>query len=752
MEKCLKTKYSALIDELHAFHGTDGGHICVNSERLALTEKLKKYMDDFVAAHPDASVYLLRGKIYELIAEHFSPVLFCHSPFYAELGGNGGWNQSGLGRWLLNHNYHLFPDADPAVWERFDEQGTNNQRYFLCCGPYFDSSHNSPPLSNVLKKGFKGIYEEALSALPKCQTNEETEFVECAMKGLLAVKSILERYAEAARAGLNTAMGEAHRFLTMIAGHAGNVPWNPPETFYEGLNALWFIREMMGEMDGLMTNSLGRPDYLLIELYHQDLEAGRITRDDAYDLICRFLLHGDCLYDHDVPVTGYGDHENEIVFTLGGCDREGHEVFNDLTRMFLQAHRELNLIYPKPHCRFSAHSNPEYLNLIAEDILSGRGVYSLLNDDGIVAALQKDGKSLEDAREYSCTGCWDLVVDSCEDNAGGNYFSLARIMEATIHDDAESLRRAGVTIRRIDHAQTFDAVYDLMSQNTLGILRGMMEMEGKYGSLWSKAAPGPLNSACSLDCLERRKDFTAGGQRYNPHGVSLCFFANYLDSLLAIKTLCFDRKVCTLPELLNAVRRNWKDAEALRQQVLHAPHWGDNRPETTALARRIHEDLYAQTRDLRNERGGAYQLGYWVYREFRLWGEKMKALPDGRHDGDYLAQSLNPSHFRNDQDVTTVLQSLAQLDLTKSAADSVVNLILDKTGLTPAIIDSLLRSFACLKLQLLQLNCTSREELLDAQKHPELHQNLIVRICGFSAKFTVLSREWQNEVINRREY
>lgn len=130
----------------------------------------------------------------------------------------------------------------------------------------------------------------------------------------------------------------------------------------------------------------------------------------------------------------------------------------------------------------------------------------------------------------------------------------------------------------------------------------------------------------------------------------------------------------------------------------------------------------------------------------------MKALPDGRHDGDYLAQSLNPSHFRNDQDVTTVLQGLAQLDLTKSAGNSVVNLVLDKTGLTPEIVDGLLRGFARLKLQLLQLNCTSREELLDAQQHPELHQDLIVRICGFSAKFTALSREWQNEVISRKEY
>lgn len=746
-------KYSALSDELRRFYGENGGRVCISPERLKLTEELKNRMEAFAAAHPEASAWLLRGRIYELMAEHFQPIIFLNSPFYCEMGGNGGWNQSGLGRWLLKHNEHILWEADPEVGEYFCEQGASNQRYFLCCGPYFDTQHNSPPLSSILEKGFKGIYEEALTALTTCRSPEEKEFTECAIKGLLTVKTMLERYAEAAKKLLAaTGNAEQRQFLSMIAAHAGKAPWNPPETFYEGLNALWFTREVTGELDGLMNNSLGRPDAMLIALYERDLQAGRITEAEAYDLICRFLLLGDCLYNKEATVKDYSDHENEIVFTLGGCDRHGNEIFNDLTRMFLQAHRELNLIYPKPHCRFSSRSSHEYLELIAEDIFAGHGVYSLLNDDCIIETLIKDGKTPEDAREYSCTGCWDLTVDSREDNAGGNYFSLARVMEATIHDDDATIRRAGIEIKRIDEAASFPEVYDILLQNVLGVLRGMMKMEGEYGQLWSKVAPAPLNSACSPDCLKKRKDFTAGGQRYSPHAVALCFFANFLDSLLALKTVCFDRKSYPLPELLAAVRRNWKGSEAIRQQVLQAPHWGDDRPETSELARRLYEDIYAATRDLKNERGGYYQLGFWIYREFRFWGENMKALPDGRYDGDYLAQSLNPSHFRNDQDVTTVLQSLSRLDLTKCAGNSVVNLVMDKTGTSPKIIIALLQSFAKLGLQLLQLNCTSREELLDAQKHPELHQNLVVRICGFSAKFTALSREWQNEVIARREY
>ncbi|MFA6930015.1 MAG: pyruvate formate lyase family protein [Lentisphaeria bacterium] len=743
--------YEALKKELREFYGNNGGQVCINTERLALTKQRRQSMEAYAVVHPEADSFELRRKIYELIKTDFQPIIFPDSPFYCEMGGNGGWNMSGIGRWLLNRNIPEIQMESPETWEIFNERC--RQKYYLCCGPYFDISHNSPPIFNILKKGFKGIYGEACAALPKCTTKDETKFVETAIVGLETVHVLLRKYGEAAKKMLlEGRTAEQQMCLRRIAESAPVTPWLPPRTFYEALNTTWFVREIMGELDGLAINSLGRLDAWLIGFYDNDLKNGRITPDEAYDLICRFLLLGDMLYDHNKTVVKYGDHENEIVFTLGGCDPAGTEVFNDLTKMFLRAHREMNLIYPKPHCRFSTNSNHEYLLHIGNDILSGRCVYSLLNDDCIIPALVKDGKALADARDYCCTGCWDLVLDSREDNAGGNYFSLARIMEATIHDAPETLAAAHLDFQRIDTAENFEEVYRILMENTFKVMLDMLKTEGTFGQLWSKAAPAPLHSACSLDCLEKRKDFTAGGQRYNPHAFSLCFFANFIDSLLAISTLCFERKICTLPELLNTIRNNWKDAEVLHHQALNSPHWGDNKPETVSLARRVFEDIYARTRSLKNERGGCFQLGVWIYREFRYWGEIMKALPDGRRDGELLAQSLNPSHFRNREAVTTVFQCLSCLDLTKCAGNSVVNLVLDKSGTTPDTIEALLRTFAQLKLQLLQLNCTSHEELLDAQKHPEAHENLIVKICGFSAKFTALSKEWQEEVIHRRTY
>lgn len=739
--------YEKLRKELRDFFGDNGGRVCINQDRIAILEKCRICLNEFAETHPHASVYEQRRKIYECAAMFFRPLLFPHSPFFADISGNGGWHFSAPGHWLLRHNVSRIQDHDPNTWKKFNDQ--KRERFFLCCGPYFDEMHNCPPIFNILKHGFRFYYEKAQHALSTCNSTEENEFIITAIAGLEAVKIILEKTATAARIHYKHAGDPEVRLnMAMIADAASRIPWNPPKTFYEGLCTIWFVREIMGELDGLATNTLGRPDAWLNELYQADIQCARITAEKAYDLICRFLLLADMMYNHDTRVSGYGEHENECVFTLGGCDSSGKPIFNDLTRMFLKAHRELNCIYPKPHCRYSSASPDEYLKLICEDILSGRGVYSLINDDSIVPALVKDGKNLEDARNYCCTGCWDIVVDSCEDNEGGNYFSLARVLEATIYENDQRLQELGLKYKRIDDVTNFEEVYRNLTDNVLQTLHGMMKMK-QLGALRSQVAPTPLDSVCSSDCLEKRLDYTAGGQRYNPHALGLCFFANFLDSMLAIDDICFRRKLCSITEFLKAVRNNWRNAEELRQAVLAAPHWGDAKTETIQLAQRFFNEIYEQTRSIKNARGGDYQFGCWIYREFRFWGEKTRALPDGRYDGDELAQSLNPSHFRNHSDVTTTLRCLSSLDFSKMAGNSVVNIMLDKTSLNSELMVALVRSCAILKLQLLQLNCACRQELLDAQKHPEAYPNLIVRICGFSAKFTSLSQEWQNEVINR---
>lgn len=711
-------------------------------------------MDQYDREHPGLNVYDLKTVQYDLIAEHIHPQLFMNSPFYFEVGINGGWwRQFNPGGWLLDRNDHLFRDFNPKEYDLFVER--RRQKYYLA-GPYVDLAHNCPSFSNVLKYGLSGIYEQAEAVRKRCETKEESDFIACAMAGLLAAKRIAERFADVAEEKLKHAADETQRrFLRRIAETARKVPWRKPETFYEGLSTLWFLREVSGLLEGLATNSLGRPDAMLYDLYRNDIETGCLTQEEAYDLVCRFLLPGDCYYDKNEQIVGYGGiagHELEITLTLGGCDENGEEVFNDITRMFLRAYRELKLIYPKPHCRFSHRSSPDYLEMINREIAAGHSVYSLVNDDCIIPALVKDGKRLEDARRYLCTGCWDIVVESAEDIATGNYVNMARVLEMSVHDCPQEMEAAQLSLEKLDGAETFEEVYRRLSGNILKVTREMCQMKGRNGAVWANVNPSPFFSACMSDCLENRKDFTAGGGRYNPHALPMCFFANIVDSLLVIRRLCFETKRHPLSELLEAVRADWKGYDALRAEVLAAPHFGDNKPESNALAKRLHEDIYANTRDLKNERGGSFEMGHWVYREFRFWGEQTKATPDGRRDGEYLALSLNPSRSRHIHEITSTLNSASSLDLTKCPADSVLNILLPVGGVSPIILDQLERAFAALDLQLLQLNCVNKDELLDARVHPERHQDLIVRVCGFSAKFVSLSPEWQEEFIRRNIY
>ena len=257
---------------------------------------------------------------------------------------------------------------------------------------------------------------------------------------------------------------------------------------------------------------------------------------------------------------------------------------------------------------------------------------------------------------------------------------------------------------------------------------------------------------CLKGGVESRRDTTDGGitGRQRPRVLTLSFIGNVVDSLCAIDKVCFRDKVCSVREFLDAVRANWRGErnQRLRLRALDAPYWGDNTDASTSLMawfmRRTHEDIDGLTTD----QGGTYKLAIYAYREFLYWGLKTKATPDGRYDGDRLAQGFSPSEFRCKEGVTAVMNAIGRLP-NECLYQCNANLTFDASAMTPELMGAVLRVFAEKGSHLMQPNCNSVEQLLDAQKHPERHRDLIVRVCGFSARFTSLSKRWQDEVIAR---
>lgn len=713
-------------------------------------------MDRRAGEHPGAAPAELKAIQYEVIAENFTPFLFRHTPFFFEMGLKPaearGCPDYGLpASWLTHRN-------GKAVWEKFK---TELEPYWACSrhgihlGGVWDSHHHSTNSTNIIGNGLESFYKEAESELKNCRTEEETIFLKSAMRGLLAVKRIAEKFAEAADEKLKTASDpEERRFLGMISNAARRVPWKPAETFYEGLAMFPFLYEVIASLEGNGLSAFGRLDYVLGPLYERDLAAGRITREEAYDLLCRALCFTDCRYNkYGDWKDAYNTQENGTAMSLGGYGDDGRPVCNEVTMMILDVHRNLNLLFPKLQLRICRETPKAFFEAANANLLAGRNVLSFLNDECIIAAQVRAGKKPEDARHYSIGACWEVIVEGYEHSAGANcYFNLLRILELSIHDKPEVIAETGVQCRRLDGSASFEELYRRYLDNVLDEVRRMCRTIEKVGRDWPRVNPSPFFSACMKDCIRKHKDYTAGGGRYNPHALPFAAFANAVDSLLVIRTLCFEDAVCSLEELLAAVRRNWEGCETLRRRALCAPWFGDGSPESNAFAKRFYDDLYNNTRDLKNERGGPFQLAFYEAWEFINWGKLINATPDGRKNGEVIAQGITPSHFHSDLQLTTVMNAVGKLDLTLAPANSCLNISLPLGQVSGDVLEGLERAFIASGGAQLQPNCIRREDLEDAMVHPEAHRDLFVRVFGFSARFILLPPEWQREFIARHVF
>ncbi|MBE7043323.1 MAG: hypothetical protein E7399_07520 [Ruminococcaceae bacterium] len=567
---------------------------------------IKILLNQFDTDHPGLNAFELKGVQYEILAEKIDVVVWEETPFYFinNLSRCPGFNSGSVSNWLFERNCHIDEDADPETWRKFKKQ--QKLKLFLCCGPYCDNVHYTVSVENLVKNGMKKYYLDAEKAKIGA-TKEELDFLECAQRGLLAAKRICQWYAEKAYEKLKETTDPNHRKnLELLIQSANHAPWEAPSTFFEGLNACWFARNVLGAMEGIGNCTLGRVDYLLYDLYLEDIKTGRLTKDEAYHLIKQFVLLGDNQYDKNETIEYDNDSELEMGFGLGGCDQDGNPVYNELTTMFLRAHREMNCIYPKIHARFASDSPTEYLEELAQDIVSGRSVMGLSCDDGIIPGLIHDGRRLEDARSYETAGCWDNIVPNKEAMSCANYIYSLTVLEQAVYGPEPEYLDAGFQCTPLEEATSFEEVYQIFFTNLKQLIRWRCKAIGTYGKLASKVNPLCLTSALRDGSIQSKKDYTQGGSVYNKNNYAIVGFANYVDAMLVIKKLCFDEKIISLKEFLNVVRANWENNEDLLHQVRKCPHFGDNNSESNALSRRLHLDLCHVAEGIENEHGETF--------------------------------------------------------------------------------------------------------------------------------------------------
>jgi pyruvate-formate lyase len=721
--------------------------------------KIINAMELYLAQNPDIHPSLLKARLHEEIADNFVPKIFPHSPFFYEMGMRPAefWGipfstDKQPASWMHNHFLSLLTDTPEAdCFNTFMLHHCEEGVPALWSGRLgFDEDHHCLGYTALMRTGINGILEKISSYGKK---NVELQAMERGCRALLHVAS---RFREQALELLKTETdSEAIANLYLIADTAKCIPAEPPKTFYEGLAMLWFLREVIASLESIGISVIGHVDRLLIDLYTADIASGTLTEAKARKLIAQWMLPNDIktfAKERKWP-------ETSTCMMLGGCDEYGKPVWNDLTRMFIEVHCELDLINPKLNCRFSANSPQAYLNLVAEKNLVGYNNFALLNDDVLISSLVKYGKTEPDARLYVNGGCQETICEGVEHSAGAYYyFNMPELFHVWFTGnklDSEKIpaMAAQALPEQLTRAESFEEFYSLFMTELKRIIGQGAEWSVANGVKFPQINPCPLFSTTLEGCIEQGEDYKSGGAKYNPSGVTLVGLADVINSLIAVKQAVFEEEKITLEQLQRIVAGDWSGYEYLRQQVMAYPRFGHGIAEVDALASRFAAEIAEYVRTVPNERGEHFQPSFFVYWSFKTFGNKTGATPDGRRDGDMFSQGIAPHREHAPKNLTDVINSLRVIDFTDYPGNAVLDIQLPAGGKIPAeMLVSFCRVAAEAGIPTLQLNCVDASTMRRAQEHPEEYPNLLVRISGLSAIFVQLNKEVQDELISRASY
>ncbi len=674
---------------------------------------------------------------------------------------------------------------------------------------YNGIGHVCVDYGKVLKIGYKGIIKEAaeeLLSIDMTDANypEKREFLESVIISCQAAIDYAERYAELAESmAKSESNSERKNELLKIAANCRNVPANPAKSFYEACQSFWFIQLLLQTESNGHSISPGRFDRYMYPYYKNDIDSGAITRADAQELIdCVWIKLNDFLKVRDIgSASGFAGYSLFQNLCVGGQTEYGTDATNDLSYLCIQASMHTQLPQPSFSARIWNGTPDEFLLKCAELTRTGVGLPAYYNDEVIIPALMSRGLTLEDARDYNIIGCVEPQkggkTDGWHDAA---FFNMCRPLELVFSNGFDNGEKVGIDTGDVTKMQSFEEFYDAYKKQTHYQMKLMVNADNAIDIAHSKRCPLPFQSCMVADCIKRGKSMQEGGAVYNFTGPQGFGIANMTDSLYAIKTLVFDEKKYTLADFKDALENNYghgftaEEAEKLTgaavkelaekgisvseaqiaeifkglmagnptekyEQMLkdieNVPKYGNDIPEVDNFARDI---AYVYTREIekyKNPRGGQFHAGLYPVSANVPLGQQTGATPDGRFSHTPVADGVGPGSGRDVNGPTAAANSVAKLDHAIASNGTLYNQKFHPSALKG--IDGLMkfssyiRGFFDQKGMHVQFNVVSRETLLDAQKHPENYKSLVVRVAGYSALFTTLSKSLQDDIINRTE-
>ncbi len=575
----------------------------------------------------------------------------------------------------------------------------------------------------TIRDGLMARLREMDARIARCRAEGDDEgihFLTNARLSIIAVMELADRYREAAE----------QQGLTTIAETLAQVPAKGARTFHEALQALRILHYCMW-CEGEYHCGLGRIDQYLLPYLETDLAAGRLTEESALEELEEFFLA--CNRDSDLYI-GVQQGDNGQSVMLGGCTRDGRPAFNRLSRLALKACGELKLVDPKINLRVDKNTPREIYELGTELTKAGLGFPQYANDDVVIPALVKWGYSLEDARDYSVAACWEFLIPGC----GMDINNI----------DAVSLPKCLDTVLR-KGADSFDALKANLKDE---IVHQCDLLQEKYKHV--EVFPGPYVSVISTGCIENARDICKGA-KYNNFGIHGTGIAVAVDSLASVRELVFDKKLVTMDALVKLMDTDFAERPEILAAARHAPKMGNADAAADDLAKWLVDTWADALAGRKNDRGGIYRPGTGSAMYYIWHANELPASADGRLKGHPFSANYAPSLDVPVKGPLSVIRSFTEPDLGRVCNGGPLTIEVHDSAFREADgvekVAQLVKFFVDRGGHQLQINAINRETLVDAQKNPDLHRHLIVRVWGWSGYFIELDKPYQDQVIKRVE-
>ena len=699
---------------------------------------------------------------------------------------------------------YMAPEAIKAIEHNIFTPGN----YF-----YNGVGHVTVKYWEVLEIGFEGIMEKAQKELDGCSVGDgnyarKSHFLEAVILSCKAVIDYAGRYAKLAQEmAAQTSDPVRKQELFVIAENCSRVPAKGAQNFYEACQSFWFVQQLLQMESSGHSISPGRFDQYMYPYYKKDMEAGTITREFAQELMdCIWVKLNDLNKCRDAAsaegFAGYSLFQNLIA---GGQNKEGEDVTNDLSVMCIQASMHVHLPAPSLSVRVWNGSPHEFLIKAAELTRTGIGLPAYYNDEVIIPALQNRGLSLEDAREYNIIGCVEpQKAGKTEGWHDAAFFNMCRPLELVFSNGMDKGEMVGIPTGDVTQMKTFDEFFDAYKKQMEYCISLLVNADNAIDVAHAERCPLPFLSCMIDDCLKEGKSVQEGGAVYNFTGPQGFGIANMADGLFAIRKLVYEDKKVSMKELKEALAWNYdkgldeQSAGDMTEMIMKAmqkagrnvdastaegllktfmgmkpgeqktqrfkeihdmidevPKFGNDIPEVDYFAREVAYTYSKPLQKYNNPRGGKFQAGLYPVSANVPLGGQTGATPDGRYAHTPVADGVSPSAGKDVKGPTAAATSVSRLDHFIVSNGTLFNqkfhpsALSGREGLEKFV--ALIRGYFDQKGMHMQFNVVDRQTLLDAQEHPEKYKHLVVRVAGYSALFTTLSRSLQDDIIRRTE-